>query len=207
LAFSTTISVVMVAPEAPLALSEVSSMAPASRVSTRSTRSPGVMKPPTPAISSVLTVTARIPGDRRLDKVARPFGPESLASSTGSFASTGERTTRLPSASNLSMVAKAPCGSESCGQGISESWARSSGMPKRKGAVATTMVLNSTLGEAGTGMSTDISWTRAPAALLIQRSAAKIDAAPTTAAMPIIVIALPLTPCFPYRPAFCSSHA
>jgi len=87
------------------------------------------MKPPTPAISSVRMVTARIPGDSMLESVARPFGPDSLASSTGSLTSIGDSTTRLPSASSLSIVGKAPCGRESCGHGISASCGRPSSMP------------------------------------------------------------------------------
>ncbi len=95
LASWTTTSVAIVEPAAPLALAATSSMSPASRVSTTSTRSPGVMKPPTPAISSVLIVTARMPGESRLESVPRPPGPDSLPTSTGSLVSIGDSTIAL----------------------------------------------------------------------------------------------------------------
>ena len=191
LTFSTTISVVIVEPEAPLALPSTSRMLPALRVSTTSTRSPGVMNPPTPAISSTLMVTARMPGARMFDSVARPFGPDSLASSTGSLVSTGDSTTRPPSDSNASTVGNAPSGNASCGQGISSSNAGSSVMPKRSGALATTIDLNSTFGAAAT---TGWGWACDRAALLSHMSAANIDAAPKMAAMPIMVMILRFTP-------------
>ena len=55
------------------------------------------------------------------------------------------------------------------------------------------MVLNSTLGAAGAGIDAVFSSASALAWLLTQKSAAKIEIAPKTAAMPIIVMALPLT--------------
>ena len=70
-----------------------------------------------------------MPGVIMLDSVARPFGPDSLLSSTGSLISIGDSTTRLPSASNALMVVKAPCGTDSSDHGISVSCARSSSMP------------------------------------------------------------------------------
>jgi hypothetical protein len=62
------------------------------------------------------------------------------------------------------------------------------------------MGLNSTFGTSGTGTLTSIGSMRASAALLTQRSAANIEIAPKTAAMPIIVTALPRTPKIPVLP-------
>ena len=76
-------------------------------------------------------------------------------------------------------------------------------MPKRSGADATTIFLNSTFGSSGTGTLTSIGSMRWFAALLTQRSAANIEIAPKTAAMPIIVTALPRTPKTPVCPFFC----
>ena len=70
-------------------------------------------------------------------------------------------------------------------------------MPKRSGTAATTIFWNSICGCSGTGAWTTT--TSAFAALLTQMSAAKTEIAPMTAAMPIIVIALPLTPELPRK--------
>ena len=75
-------------------------------------------------------------------------------------------------------------------------------MPKRSGCDATTIVLNSTFGSAGAWTSTVLVSTRAFAWLFSQKSAAKIDTAPNTAAMPIMVIALFFTPLIPLPAVF-----
>jgi hypothetical protein len=75
-------------------------------------------------------------------------------------------------------------------------------MPKRNGAEATTIFLNSIFGSFGAGTLTSIGSMRAFAALLTQRSAANIEIAPKTAAMPIIVTALPRTSKTPVSPFF-----
>ena len=86
---------------------------------------------------------------------------------------------------------------------ISVNCVRSSSMPKRSGTVATTIVLNSTLGPSGAGTSTIV--VSATAWLFTQKSATKIETAPKTAAMPIMVTALPLTPLNPCMPGISCS--
>src|SRR6478752_6850566 len=78
------------------------------------------------------------------DIVARWPAPVILSASTGSFASIAASTTRRPPDITSLILAKAPLGKASDGQGTSCSIDALSSVPKRKGCFATTTVCDAT---------------------------------------------------------------